>query len=331
MTRLRRSSPSDPGWSRRRAGRGFVYLDGDGQPLADDEVARCKALVIPPAWTEVWICVHANGHLQAVGTDDAGRRQYLYHPDWRARRDAEKFARVLELGQRMPRVRERVIEDLGRSGLPLEQACACAFRLIDLGYFRIGNDVYADEHGSFGLTTLEVQHVRRRNGSLHFEFTGKSGVEHAIEIADPAVVEAVSEMRRRRGARQLLAWRDGRRWRTLDPTVVNAYVRDVTGLDVTAKDLRTWHATVLAAVALAESEEPGESRASRRRAVAAAMREVADYLGNTPAVARASYVDPGVLDAYEEGRTIRPTTRRRHADPDSRQAALERATVRLLS
>lgn len=330
MPRLRRTSPSDPGWSRRRAGRGFVYLDADGQRLSDEEVERCKALVIPPAWTEVWICPHANGHLQAVGTDDAGRRQYLYHPDWRTRRDAEKFERVRGLGKRLPRVRERVAADLALDGLPLERACACAFRLIDLGYFRIGNDVYADANGSFGLTTLEVEHVRRRNGGLLFEFAGKSGVEHAIEIADPAVVDAVVAMRRRRGARQLLAWREGRRWRTLDPATVNAYVREVTGLDVTAKDLRTWHATVLAAAALAEAG-PAETAAARRRTAAAVMREVAEYLGNTPAVARSSYVDPGVVDAWEEGRTIAATTRRAYDDPDARQAALERAVVRLLA
>lgn len=329
MPRLRRSSPSEAGWTRRRSGRGFVYLDGDGQRLSDEEIERCKALVIPPAWSDVWICAHPHGHLQAVGTDDAGRRQYLYHPDWRTRRDAEKFDRVRGLGRRLPRARTRVLEDLALDGLPLERACACAFRLIDLGYFRIGNDVYADEHGSFGLTTLEVEHVRRRNGGLLFEFTGKSGVEHAIEIADAPVVDTVVAMRRRRGARQLLAWRDGRRWRTLDPATVNAYVREVTGLDVTAKDLRTWHATVLAAVAFAEAG-PAETASARRRTAAAVMREVADYLGNTPAVARSSYVDPGVVDAWEEGRTIAATTRRRYADPDARQAALERAVLRLL-
>jgi DNA topoisomerase IB len=330
VPRLRRSSPSEAGWTRRRAGRGFVYLDADGQRLSDDEIARCRALVIPPAWTDVWICVHPHGHLQAVGTDDAGRRQYLYHPAWRTRRDAEKFERVQGLGERLPRIRERVREDLTRDGLPLARACACAFRLIDLGYFRIGNDVYADEHGSFGLTTLEVEHVRRRNGGLLFEFTGKSGVEHAIEIADPLVVDAVVAMRRRRGARQLLAWRDGSRWRTLDPATVNAYVREVTGLDVTAKDLRTWHATVLAAVAFAEAA-PAETASARRRTAAAVMREVAAYLGNTPAVARSSYVDPRVVDAWEEGRTIAATTRRTYADPDARQAALDRAVVRLLA
>ena len=163
MPRLRRTSPSDPGWTRRRAGRGFVHVDETGQPLPDDDVVRCKALVIPPAWTEVWICRFADGHLQAVGTDDAGRRQYLHHPDWRSRRDARKFARVRRLGRRMPRVRERVLADLALDGVPLERACATAFRLIDLGYFRIGNDVYADAHGSFGLTTLEPRHMRRRD------------------------------------------------------------------------------------------------------------------------------------------------------------------------
>jgi DNA topoisomerase IB len=330
MPRLRRTSPAEPGWTRRRAGRGFTYLDVDGQRLADQEIERCKALVIPPAWTEVWICPQPNGHLQAVGTDDAGRRQYLYHPDWRTRRDAEKHERVLGLGRRLPAVRQRVVEDLTRDGLPLVRACACAFRLIDLGYFRIGNDVYADENGSFGLTTLEVEHVRRRNGGVLFEFVGKSGIEHAIEIVDPAVVEAVVAMRRRRGARQLLAWQEGRRWRTLDPATVNAYVREVTGLDVTAKDLRTWHATVLAATALAQAP-PAETAAARRRTAAAAMREVAEYLGNTPAVARASYVDPRVLDAWEEGRTIAAAVRRRHDDPEARQASLERVTVRLLT
>lgn len=330
MPRLRRSSPTDPGWSRRRAGRGFTWRGLDGEPLCDEDVARCKALAIPPAWTEVWVCADPLGHLQAVGTDAAGRRQYLYHPAWRERRDAEKHARVRELGRRLPRARERVAADLALDGLPLERACACAFRLIDLGYFRIGNDVYADDHGSFGLTTLEVRHVRRRNGALRFRFTGKSGVEHEVEIEDPAVVEAVEQMRRRRGARQLLAWRDGRRWRTLDAATVNEYVREVTGLDVTAKDLRTWHATVLAAVALAEAGDPPEREAARRRVVAAAMREVGSYLGNTPAVARASYVDPAVLDAHAEGRTVAATLRRSHPDPDTRQAALERATARLV-
>ena len=168
MVRLRRTSPEQPGWTRRRAGRGFVYRDQDGRPLPPEDVERVRALVIPPAWTDVWITPYANGHLQAVGTDAAGRRQYLYHPDWRTRRDAEKFDRVLEFGRALGTARQRILADLRREGMPRERACAVAVRLMDLGYFRIGNDVYLDAHGSFGLTTLQRQHVRRVQERLVF-------------------------------------------------------------------------------------------------------------------------------------------------------------------
>ena len=204
-------------------------------------------------------------------------------------------------------------------------------RLLDLGYFRIGNDVYADTNGSFGLTTLERRHVRRHQDRLVFTFTGKSGVDHRIEIDDAVVIEAIDVMRRRRGQDlRLLSYREGRTWRSVLPDLVNEYVRESTGLEVTAKDFRTWHATVLAAAALAETDEPGETKASRRRAVAGAMKEVASFLGNTPTLARSSYVDPRVVEAYEAGRTINGTTRRSYDTPDARQAAFERATLRLL-
>jgi DNA topoisomerase IB len=332
MARLRRSSPEDPGWSRRRAGRGFVYLDETGSPLPADAVERVKGLVIPPAWADVWICPWPNGHLQAVGTDEAGRRQYLYHPDWRAQRDAAKHVRVLELGRALSKARERVLVDLGTQGMSQDRACAVAVRLLDLGYFRIGNDVYAEEYGSFGLTTLQRRHVRRKGAALVFCFVGKSGVEHTVTIEDRATVEALEVMRHHRGhpEDQLLAWKDRGRWRGLDAGQVNDYVREATGMDATAKDFRTWHATVIAAAALAESEEPGDTKASRKRAVATTMREVAEYLGNTPALARSAYVDPRVVDAYEEGRTIAGAARRKAATPDERQAALERAVLRLL-
>jgi DNA topoisomerase-1 len=332
MTRLRRSSPDDPGWRRRRAGKGFVYLDEHGQRLAAEDAQRARDLVIPPAWTDVWICRWPNGHLQAVGTDDAGRRQYLYHPDWRTQRDAAKHARVLEFGRVLSRAREQVLTDLGTEGMSVDRACAVAVRLLDLGYFRIGNDVYADTNGSFGLTTLQRQHVRRRGSTMVFCFVGKSGVEHTITIDDQATVEAIDVMRKRRAPadEELLAWRDGRRWRDLDSALVNDYVRRTTGQDATAKDFRTWHATVIAAASLAESDEPGETRASRKRAEVAAMKEVAEFLGNTPALARSSYVDPRIVDAYEEGRTIRTATRRKPATPDERQSILERAVLKLL-
>jgi DNA topoisomerase-1 len=332
MPRTRRSSPDQPGWTRRRAGKGFVYLDEAGNRLPEEDAQRVRDLVIPPAWTDVWVCPWPNGHLQAVGTDDAGRRQYLYHPDWRAKRDAEKFDRMLTFGKAMTRARELVLADLGREGMPLERACAAAVRLLDLGYFRIGNDVYADENGSFGLTTLERRHVRRRQDRLVFAFVGKSGVEHRIEIDDAVVIEAIDIMRRRRGQDlRLLSYKEGRSWRAVLPALVNEYVRSSTGMEATAKDFRTWHATVLAAAALAETPEHGETAASRKRAVSGAMTEVASFLGNTPTLARSAYVDPRVIEAYEEGRTIAGTTRRTHDTPDARQAALERATLRLLT
>ncbi|MFA6297621.1 MAG: DNA topoisomerase IB [Nocardioides sp.] len=331
MPRLRRTSPEQPGWTRRRAGRGFVYLDEHGDRLPEDDARRVRDLVIPPAWREVWVTPHDNGHLQAVGTDEAGRRQYLYHPVWRAKRDAEKFDRMQEFGRALVKARQLVVADLGREGMPLERACAAAVRLLDLGYFRIGNDFYADTHGSFGLTTLERRHVKRHQARLVFTFVGKSGVDHRIEIDDATVIEAIEIMRRRRAEDpRLLAYKSGRSWRSVLPDLVNEYVRASTGLEATAKDFRTWHATVLAAAALAGTEEHGETQASRKRAVAGAMTEVSEFLGNTPALARSAYVDPRVIEAYEEGRTIGATTRRTHGTPDERQAALERATLKLL-
>ncbi|MCH1865254.1 DNA topoisomerase IB [Nocardioides sp. CFH 31398] len=332
MVRLRRTSPSQPGWTRLKHGAGFRYLDTHGERLGEEDVERVKALVIPPAWRDVWITPHEHGHLQAVGTDAAGRKQYLYHPQWRMRRDVAKFRRMEEFGEALASAREVVVSDLGRRGMPLERACAAAVRLLDLGYFRIGNDVYADSNGSFGLTTLERRHVRRRQDLLVFTFTGKSGVDHRIEIDDELVIAAVDAMRRRRGADdpRLLAYKKDRSWRSILPELVNEYVRSTTGLDGTAKDFRTWHATVLAAAALAESEEPGETQASRKRAVSGAMKEVAAFLGNTPTMARSSYVDPRVVGAYEEGRTIAAATSVDYETVDARQLALERATLALL-
>lgn len=331
MPRLRRVSPNDVGWTRRRAGRGFVLLDERGNRLPPEDVARVRGLAIPPAWTDVWICRLPNGHLQATGVDAAGRRQYLYHPDWRARQDERKFARVTHAARRLPALRQAVLEDLAEEAMTRGKACAAAVRLLDLGYFRIGSDAYADNE-SFGLTTLERRHVRRTGGALVFEFTGKSGIEHRIEIEDEHSLRAIESMRRRRGGSdRLLAYREGRRWTDLDAGTVNDYLRDRMREAFTAKDFRTWHATVLAAAALAESDEPGDTKASRRRAIKAAIAEVSEYLGNTPTIARSSYIDPRVIDLYEAGVTIAAATRRRHRDPDARQAALERAVRRMLN
>ena len=332
MPRLRTVSTNSRGWTRRRSGKGFVYLDDNGVRLTGEHVARIKDLVIPPAWNDVWICPLPNGHIQAVGYDEAGRKQYLYHPDWRTRRDKMKFDRVLEVAEKLPRVRRAILEHMALDGMPVERATATAVRLLDLGYFRIGSDAYADTNGSFGLTTLEKRHVRARNGRLLFRFPGKSGVEHEIEIEDELAVAAVNTMRRRRGGGdRLLAYKKVRSWTPMDAALVNDYLRESTDAEFTAKDFRTWHATVLAAASLAASDEPGDTKASRKRAVVAAMKEVADYLGNTPAIAKSSYVDPRVLDLYEDGVTIEWAVRRSYPSIEKRQTAYERAVRQMLT
>ena len=224
-----------------------------------------------------------------------------------------------------------MIEDLQGEGMPLSRAAATATRLLDLGYFRIGSDAYADANGSFGLTTLERRHVRRVNGDLVFSFVGKSGIEHSITISDPHVIDSLNLMRKRRGgSARLLAYRGEARWADLDASAVNAYISQMVHEDLTAKDFRTWHATVLAAVALAESPEKGDTKASQKRAVKAAVEEVAAYLGNTPTIARKSYVDPRVIDQYESGVTIAPTLAKKYRDDARRQAAIEKAVARLI-
>ena len=323
-------STDSPGWTRRRAGRGFRYLDETGRPLSGEDVERVRSLAIPPAWRDVWICPLPHGHLQATGVDAAGRVQYLYHSVWREARDREKFDRIRETARLLPDVRRRIEADLALPGLPLERATAVAARLLDLGYFRIGNDYYTDENGSFGLTTLERRHARLSQGRLVFRFTGKSGVDHRIEVDDEAAIRAIQAMRARRRSPRLLSYRSGYRWANLSSGQVNAYLNEIFAGDFTAKDFRTWHATVLAAAALSASPEPGHSTASRKRAITGAAREVAEYLGNTPAVARASYIDPQVLQHYERGRTLDLS-----GIPDEpaveRQAELERRVLDLLN
>jgi DNA topoisomerase I len=332
MARLRRVSPDSPGWTRRRRGAGFVYLDETGQPLGADDVARCRALTIPPAWTDVWICPRPNGHLQALGTDDAGRRQYLYHPAWRELRDKDKHARVLQFGTRLPRARAVVAEHLALDGMPRERVLATAFRLLDLGFFRVGGEEYAETNGSYGLATIRKEHVRVTGEEIVFEYPAKSGQQRLVGVADDAVRAAVLDLRRRRGgSAELLAHRDGPHWRDVSSDDINLYVKAVVGGDVSAKDFRTWHGTVLAAVALAERASDAGSRTARTRAVRQAMKDVALYLGNTPAVARKSYVDPRLVDLFDAGTTIAPTLQRiEEVDGEAARHRIERAVLRLL-
>jgi DNA topoisomerase IB len=308
--RLLQSDLTGAGFRRRRRGRGFQYLGTDGKPLADERaVARIKALVIPPAWEDVWICPQSHGHIQALGTDAAGRRQYLYHPLWRERRDREKFDRVMEFGRALPRVRAVVERHLAGEGLSRDRVLAASVRLIDLGFFRPGGEEYAAENGSFGLATIRREHVTCGKCELSFEYTGKSGKHREHAVADEQVCAVVRGLKRRRagGIPDLLVYRSGPRWHNVTAGDINDYLRELSGGDFTAKDFRTWHATVLAAVGLAVSEPAAtESAAARKRAVARVVKEVSGYLGNTPAVARASYIDPRVIALYEEGTTIAP-------------------------
>ena len=301
-------SPKDPGWTRRRAGRGFVYLDQLGIRLAAEDSERCKLLVIPPAWQEVWICPVPNGHIQAVGTDDAGRRQYIYHQQWRIKRDKSKHDKVLTVAARLPTARRRVRRHLRLAGMPRERALATAFRLLDLGFFRIGGEAYAEANNSYGLATIRKEHVTLERSTVTFEYVAKSGQERLVALADDLVRDAVRFLLDRgQGGPELLAYEDDEGWHDVNSSEINAYIKEQVGQEVSAKDFRTWHGTVIAAVVLAQQNERARTVAARKRAVAGAMREVSGYLGNTPAVARKSYVDPRVVDLFNDGITIPPT------------------------
>ncbi len=290
---------------RRRAGRGFAYYD-DGERVTDHDVlSRIRALAIPPAWTDVWICPWPNGHIQAVGTDAAGRKQYRYHDAWRMRRDQEKFDHMLEFARALPAMRHTLAEHLKGEELSRPRVLACATRLLDIGFFRIGTEGYAEQNQSYGLATIQKRHVRVADGMVTFDYVAKGGKRRVQAVVDPEVFVVVQALKHRRsGGPELLAYRDGRRWADVRSEDINAFVKEVTGGDFTAKDFRTWNATVLAAVSLAVAATQASSANARKRAVAWAMREVAQYLGNTPAVCRASYVDPRVIDRYQAGVTI---------------------------
>jgi DNA topoisomerase IB len=307
VARLRRVDCSGPGITRRRRGRGFEYRDDAGRRIADGEVlARIRELAIPPAWKDVWVCPYPNGHLQATGTDAAGRKQYRYHDEWRARRDQEKFDAMLDFAATLPRMRRRVRRDLRGKDLDRTRVLACATRLLDLGFFRIGGEDYAEENDSYGLATLLKRHVRLEDEAIVFDYEAKSGKRRVQEITDPAVREVVAALKRRRGGgRELLAHRDGRRWVDVRSDDINEYVKGATASEHSAKDFRTWNATVLAAVALAGREVP-DTKTGRQRAIRAAIEAVAALLGNTAAVCRSSYIDPRVIDRYHSGWTIAP-------------------------
>lgn len=303
MARLRRADCSGPGITRKRAGRGFAYYD-DGQLVDEPEVIeRIRSLGIPPAWNDVWICPFPNGHLQATGIDAAGRKQYRYHEAWRTRRDAEKFEDMVRFAKALPGLRERVEADLtGSEQLTRERVLACAVRLLDRGFFRIGTEEYTVTNASYGLATIRKEHVRIEAGQMIFDYPAKSGRRRIQGVVDPLAMDVVCQLKRRRGGGpELLAFKNGRQWCDLRSDDINAYLKQATGGDFSAKDFRTWSATVLAAVALAVSGPAQGTKTSRKRAVTRAIKETSRYLGNTPAVCRASYIDPRIFDAYDAG------------------------------
>jgi DNA topoisomerase-1 len=322
-SRLRRADCAGPGIRRVRRGRGFSFVDGSGETIADEEtLERIRALVIPPAWKEVWICPDPFGHIQATGYDEAGRKQYLYHERWQQRQAERKYELIREFAARLPKLRRAVTADLRRQGMPRERALACGVRLLDLGFFRVGSEVYAEENESFGLATVRREHVTIKRSEIVFDFPAKSGQRRVQSIRDAAARRAIEEMYRRRGGPEdLLAYRAGGEWVDVRSDEINEYIHARIGAEFSAKDFRTWHGTVLAAVALA-GEKPPRSDAAAKRCIAGAVKQVSEALGNTPAVCRASYIDPRVLDRYRNGDTIRPT-----ASANGRMSAKQRLKI----
>lgn len=307
MPRLRRVRPGrDLGYRRLRSGSGFRYVDADGAALPAPERERVIALVIPPAWGDVWICAAANGHIQATGIDEAGRMQYLYHPDWSTTRDKGKYARALQLAESLPRARGRITASLRRDGLDRERVLATAFRLLDQAAPRVGSERYFTAHGSRGLTTLQRRDAAVSGTVTSLRFPGKSGTRQSLEVDDEDLAVVVEMLAAGRPAAPLLAYARGRRRVALTPRDVNVYVRTMTGGSFTAKDFRTLRGTILAADALARIGTT-TTKADRKRAEVLAVKAAAAALGNTPTVAKSSYIDPRVFARYRRGELLDTT------------------------
>jgi len=293
-----------PGITRHRAGKGYFYRDADGERITDKgTIARIKALAIPPAWTDVWICASANGHIQATGRDAKGRKQYRYHPRWREVRDETKYEHVLAFGRALPEIRSRVDLDLRKQGLPKEKVLAAIVRLLETTLIRIGNDQYARENKSFGLTTMRDRHAEIEGSTVTFAFNGKSGIEHEVELNDRRLARIVKQCQDIPGQELFQYLDDDGGRQTVSSDDVNTYLREISGADFTAKDFRTWAGTKLAAEVLAEFES-FDSETAAKKNVVAAIERVAARLGNTTTICRKCYVHPAVIDAYMEGSTV---------------------------
>lgn len=339
MARTRRVDTNGPGLTRVKRGLGFSYHEEDGTAVRDEAtLERIRALAVPPAWTDVWICPHPRGHVQATGYDVAGRKQYRYHDDWRESRDRIKFAEMEDFAKSLPALRERLDNGLRKRDLGFDRVCSCGVRLLDLGLFRVGNERYEADNESYGLTTIKKQHMKIVKGEATFAYPSKSGQESKHLINDPSVMPTLKALKARtggRGLKDLLVFKRDGRWHDLVSADVNAFIKDVAGEGFSAKDFRTWNATVLAASFLAAAEGETKTKAARKRVAIHAIKETADYLNNTPAVCRASYIDPRVFDRFESGETIAPQLERieRATDPGQflERERIERAVLKLLS
>ena len=323
---LRYTSDEQPGIRRRRKGRGFSYVDRDGVPIRDDgELRRVRKLAIPPAWTDVWISPSLLGHIQATGRDARGRKQYRYHERWREVRDEAKYGRLHDFARTLPRVRARVDVDLARPGMPRERVLATAVRILEETFMRVGNVEYARANGSFGLTTLRSKHVDVDGSRIVFRFRGKSGKDHEVDVRDRRLARVVARLEQLPG-QELFKYRDDEgELRPIGSEDVNAYLREISGEDTTAKDFRTWAGTVLAAGALAKVGPARNERIARTRIVRA-IDVVAARLGNTRAVCRKCYIHPYILDAYAAGdlpaRLRRPDKTRKGHELSAHEAAV---------
>ena len=297
---LRYATDRVAGFTRHRRGRGFSYQDREGATIRDPEVlARIRSIVIPPAWTDVWICPWPNGHLQATGRDARGRKQHRYHPDFRAARDEAKFGRLVEFALALPRIRERVDRDLARPGVPRRKVLAAVVRLLELTLIRVGNDEYTRLNQSFGLTTLRGRHVQVEGTAIRFRFKGKGGTPHEVGLRDRRLATVIQRCQELPG-QELFQYSEDGTVRDVSSDDVNDYLREIAGGDFTAKDFRTWAGTVLAYQSLSELPEPPDER-TKKRNVVEAVRRTATALRNTPAVSRQAYIHPAVLEAYVEG------------------------------
>ena len=298
---LRYVSDATPGIQRKRAGKHFSYLGRDGKPIHDEEqLKRIRSLGIPPAWTNVWICPNPRGHIQATGRDAKGRKQYRYHPKWRAIRDETKYDRMIAFGKALPLIRERVEHDLRLHGLPREKVLATVVRLLDTTSIRIGNEEYARENGSFGLTTMRDNHVDVEGTNVEFHFRGKSGKDHTIDVKDRQLAKIIKRCQALPGHELFQYYDEHQQLHTIESDNVNMYLQQITGQEFTAKDFRTWAGTVTATCALEDLGEY-ESQTQAKKNVVRAIEAASKHLGNTPAICRKSYVHPEIIDAYLNG------------------------------